>query len=567
MSEIAEASRALPDARIIKLIDWIREHMCPQLPQSGRRPAKPAEWNDIRILIFTEYDDTKRYLHQQLAAATAETDRAPERIEIFHGPTPSEQRDAIKKAFNADPAKQPLRILIATDAAREGLNLQAHCWNLFHFDVPWNPSRMEQRNGRIDRKLQPHDDVYCHYFYYHQRPEDLVIAALVRKTKKILKELGCMNAVLDSRLTKTMQRGIRRDSIEAQEREILDANLDPEHRQAIDEELEATRERQQALREQIDRLRNLLESSQKSIGLKEDHFRSAISCALQLLGAEPLKPLPAGDNDNRPPRAEFPRLDERQGADSTWAYTLDALRVPRERDQKPWEWRQTSPLRPVVFQDGGTLDDEVVHLHLEHRVVKRLLGRFTAQGFALHDLSRACLAQTSDAIPRVVLLGRLCLYGPGAARLHEELVPITARWIDPKVRKESLAPYARESETKTMDLLEQALLPYAGARIGDSVLKQLQSTAAHDVQHCCRIFRIEPRPTAETLAKNSSNGEVPKQKRCVRFLRRRKSTSPKPKRNSKDSTSGRCDCPSVNGRGARTTGTKSPLLGEAPGND
>ncbi|MEJ2539320.1 MAG: helicase-related protein [Gemmatimonadota bacterium] len=42
-----------------------------------------------------------------------------------------------------------LRYLVATDAAREGINLQAHCYNLFHFDVPWNPSRLEQRNGRI----------------------------------------------------------------------------------------------------------------------------------------------------------------------------------------------------------------------------------------------------------------------------------------------------------------------------------------------------------------------------------------------------------------------------------
>ena len=58
------------------------------------------------------------------------------------------------------PAKHPVRILVATDAAREGLNLQAHCWNLFHFDIPWNPSRMEQRNGRIDRKLQPKDEVF-----------------------------------------------------------------------------------------------------------------------------------------------------------------------------------------------------------------------------------------------------------------------------------------------------------------------------------------------------------------------------------------------------------------------
>ncbi len=144
---------------------------------------------------------------------------------------------------------------------------------------------------------------------------------------------------------------------------------------------------------------------------------------------------------------------------------MDALRAPRERGQKPWEWRQESPIRPVVFEDTGTMDEDVVHLHLEHRVVQRLLGRFIAQGFVYHDLSRACLAQTADAIPRVVLLGRLCLYGPGAARLHEELIPITARWIDPKLRKGPLAPYAREAETKTLQLLEEALLLKSGQAI------------------------------------------------------------------------------------------------------
>ena len=50
------------------------------------------------------------------------------------------------------PRATPLRILLATDAAREGLNFQAHCTDLFHFDLPWNPGRIEQRNGRIDRK-------------------------------------------------------------------------------------------------------------------------------------------------------------------------------------------------------------------------------------------------------------------------------------------------------------------------------------------------------------------------------------------------------------------------------
>ena len=78
---------------------------------------------------------------------------------------------------------------------------------------------------------------------------------------------------------------------------------------------------------------------------------------------------------------------------------MDTLRPPRKRDQKPWEWRRESPIRPVVFHDTGTMDQDVVHLHLEHRVVQRLLGRFTAQGFVHHDLSRACLSQTQRRNP------------------------------------------------------------------------------------------------------------------------------------------------------------------------
>ena len=134
------------------------------------------------------------------------------------------------------------------------------------------------------------------------------------------------------------------------------------------------------------------------------------------------------------------------------------------------------PLRDWLgtFRSGTLLILDEAHLHLEHRVVQRLLGRFRAQGFVYHDLSRACLAQTMDAIPRVILLGRLCLYGPGAARLHEELIPITARWSDPRIRKGALTPYAREAETKTLALLEEALLQKSYRPIGGEVLKNLQ---------------------------------------------------------------------------------------------
>jgi len=196
-----------------------------------------------------------------------------------------------------------------------------------------------------------------------------------------------------------------------------------------------------------------------------------------LLGAEPLK---TGDNGGNG-RYLFPALDQRTGADSTWADTLDTLRAPREREQKFWDWRRSSPIRPVVFEDPGVVTEEVVQLHLEHRVVQRLLGRFTAQGFVHHDLSRACMAQSSDAVARVVLIGRLALYGPGAARLHEELVPISARWIDPVVRKGALVPYAREAHTRTLTLLNASFLEKHARTVPGEIVRQLQASAARDM--------------------------------------------------------------------------------------
>lgn len=477
MTKIAEEARGLPDARMNRLIDWIRGHMCSGLPLHGKSASRggPAQWNDTRVLIFTEYEDTLRYLRQQIESAIEGTDRAEERIAIYHGPTPAVRRKEIKRAFNTDPKKHPLRILLATDAAREGINLQTHCGDLFHFDVPWNPGRLEQRNGRIDRKLQPRDEVTCYYFVYHQRAEDRVLRALVRKTDIIKRELGSLAQVIEGRLAETLNKGIRHADVEKLEREITAADLDRDFKETVSEELEAARERQDELREQRERLQDLLKTSRDWVGLETDHFRAALSCALELTGGDALKAAKDGSE-----RFVFPALDQRKGGDPSWAKTLDSLRTPRQGDQPFWEWRRESVIRPIVFDDPGTMTDEVVHLHLEHRVVKRLLGRFTAQGFVHHDLSRACLAQSVDPIPRVVLVGRLCLYGAGAARLHEELIVITARWIDPKKRKEPLSPYAREAEGNTLQLLEQAMLK-PGKPINDVILKQLQAEGPRDI--------------------------------------------------------------------------------------
>ena len=161
MQDIAEAARQLPDAKTRWLINWIRDNQCPELPDLGVPIiGSPPSWTDRRVLIFTENrEGTKRYLKATLEHAITGTDRSEERIAIIDGLTGPERRRDVQRRFNADPAMEPLRILIATDAAREGLNLQARCSDMFHFDLPWNPGRIEQRNGRIDRKLQPAAEV------------------------------------------------------------------------------------------------------------------------------------------------------------------------------------------------------------------------------------------------------------------------------------------------------------------------------------------------------------------------------------------------------------------------
>ncbi len=497
MGRIAGEARGLPDSRVEKLLDWIRDNMCPDLARPGGPcVSTPPRWNNRRLLIFTEYTDTKRYLEQQLRAAIEATERAEERIATFTGGMGEDTREEVKRAFNMDPSRHPLRILIATDAAREGVNLQNHCADLFHFDVPWNPSRMEQRNGRIDRKLQRAPEVHCHYFFFRQRPEDHVLAALVKKSDTIQRELGSLAPVVERRLEALLEGGIRRGATDRLAREIA-AEEAADDRARIEEELEQTREREAALKEQLDQLRSMLSASKDALGMEEGRFRDALSCALEIQGAEPLRPMNDSGTEGGPVRWRFPALDK---STSTWAEAIDTLRPPRLRDQKPWDWRRECGPRPVVFSDPGSLDEEVVHLHLEQRVAQRLLSRFLAQGFVHHDLSRACVGQTDDAIPRVILLGRLALYGERAARLHDEILAVTARWLDPASRREPLRPYAEDAEARTLDLLERALTQ-PSRPVPKTVLDNLLASLPRDVADL--LPRLEER--GETAARRAAD--------------------------------------------------------------
>ena len=502
MDEVAGGARGFPDAKTRHLIGWIREHLCPGLPAWGERPnhddGPPPRWNERRVLIFTEnVVGTKRYLREMLEQVIAGTDRAEERIETIDGQTVGAKRKESQRRFNTDPARDPLRILIATDAAREGLNFQAHCTDLFHFDLPWNPGRIEQRNGRIDRKLQPAPRVRCHYFVLPQREEDRVLDVLVRKTETIKRELGSLSKVIDDDIERRLRSGgIRHRDAERLAREIEAADLDQERRRVAAEELEAARERQEDLKAQIERCRGLLERSRRWVQFEAEPFRDAMSCSLELVGAAPLR---EGRTEDGGTIWTFPPLDGRARADASWTATLDTLRSPRKTGQKLTEWRREAPIRPVVFEDAGVLTDDTVHLHLEQRMAQRLLARFRAQGFVHHDLSRACLVQAADSIPRVILLGRLCLFGRRAERLHEVLTPVAARWIEPTRRSGPLKAYAEEAEARTLERLEAALQDARAP--GDTIHRRLLDTAARDIEDL--LPQLEER--AEAVARSAAD--------------------------------------------------------------
>lgn len=487
MTNLAEQGRHLPDARVLRLLDWMKSEMCPGLGIPGKENAQPgAQWTNTRVIIFTEYEATLRYLRTLITAAFTGTDQADERIALFYGSTSVESREAIKTAFNSSPERSPVRILLATDAAREGLNLQAHCHHLFHFDVPWNPSRIEQRNGRIDRKLQPSPEVYCHYFRYTNRPEDRILQTLVNKTEVIKDQLGSVSRILEEKVNKSLNKGIRRGEIDSLSHSLNETADSTTADATVEEELEIQRTRGSQLRDQIDRLQKQLDNSRKALHYDPSAFEVALSSSLQMANFPPLSPDQSG-------LIHFPVDLASKDIDPTWSATLDSLRQPPKNGKRDYAWRKEAEIRPITFTPPDTVENEIVQLHLGHRISQRLLSRFLSQGFIHDDLSRTCFAQSEDKIPRIVLLGRLGLYGPNASRLHEEIITITARWVAPDKRNGSpLSPYAREAEARTMEILEEAMVDFGPkTSLPEEIESQLQASMAQDI--------LELRPHLETI--------------------------------------------------------------------
>ena len=193
------------DARFEALAALIeRLLMEPRGRARGGAGNQPPFRTDERLIVFTEYKTTLDYLARRLR----ERYPADRVLTLFGsgGPGGMDQtdREHVKAAFN-DPAS-PVRVLVATDAAAEGLNLHRTARYLLHYDCPWNPSRLEQRNGRIDRYGQARD-VTVHHFASTADPDLDFLDHVIRKADEIREDLGSLNEVFDRAVHRRLVRG------------------------------------------------------------------------------------------------------------------------------------------------------------------------------------------------------------------------------------------------------------------------------------------------------------------------------------------------------------------------
>lgn len=436
MLHLSAKYRGTRDAKLSALVQWLRENLCPL--------TRGASWKPRRVIIFTEYGDTLRYLKEQLTAAFEGTDRGEERILTMTGGLGDAKRAEVQEAFNGALDEFPVRVLLATDAAREGINLQGHCADLFHYDVPWNPSRLEQRNGRIDRTLQLQPVVRCGYFVYAQRAEDAVLDTLARKVDTIARELGSLGSVLMEQMTDALATGITEGTLAKVEQAATSARTE-----VTKKELESQRTLQ-SLRKELDAIGEIRERSRKVMDFDAALLRDALDVGFELAGSTRLERQSVVEEEKTIDAWKVPALPE------SWSRTLDSIRPRREKDEAPWDWRKR-PLSPVVFDAPSGIASKLAHLHLSHPVVQRVLQRYLAQGFSANDLSRVTVVKSKrDAVARVIVFGRLSLFGTGAARLHDEVVSVSAKWLDGG-GKGHLKPFGEEADRKAIEQLELTL--------------------------------------------------------------------------------------------------------------
>lgn len=339
------ADEPAEDARYDRLVALIKHRL-----------RQGTQWvADERLIVFTEYKTTLEYLVSRLGREFKDDGRA---IRALFGGEGCD-RAGITEAFNDQ--NDPIRLLIATDAASEGMNLQESARLLLHYDIPWNPARLEQRNGRLDRHGQARDVTIFH-FASNDDADLKFLGHVVGKVNAIRDDLGAMGDVFDA----AFQRRFTDSQDAAAVAEALDAAVDRARGRADiprDPEIgtaEATR----------------ITEFCKEIDLSPETLRSTLDVALGIGFGRPRLEGPD-------PRGRF-RL--RQPLPPRWTAIIDdALRT--SRDGTP-----TGAIPALAFDPGVFVSSlngrpvfrpakDTVLLHLGHPLFRQALAMFARSRF------------------------------------------------------------------------------------------------------------------------------------------------------------------------------------------
>ena len=343
--------------------------------------------------MFTEYATTLDWIARVLAQRGYR-----DVLETVQGSTPSDEREKIRARFTEDPAKHPVRVLIATDSAGEGIDLQAHCHRLVNFDIPFNPSRLEQRIGRIDRYGQPDRPEI-----YHFAPDststtyatDLdFMRRIAEKIGNVAQDLGSVNQVIDADVQNHF-------SPTAASRRAKPSAPD-------DGNATITR----ALAGGIELNRRLTELSRTyherkvEMHLTPGNARRVVDAALALTAQPPL--VEVGDDRTDAPVFAVP------GLGSAWQPALRGLDTRLEPGVP----------RPITFDDDAAHDrTDLVHVHLGHALMQRSTRVLRSALFSVDAPVNRVTAVVVEELPQscVAAVSRLVLVGRGGLRLHEEV--------------------------------------------------------------------------------------------------------------------------------------------------
>lgn len=398
-----------PDSRLSALIDWLDATCKPD----GKN------WTNERVVIFTEYADTLRWIVEVLRSRGY--DQA--RLATIEGSSTADEREITRAKFSAEPSREPIRVLVATDAAGEGIDLQAYCHQLVNFDVPFNPSRLEQRIGRIDRYGQTKAPEVFQFLPDRSSGTygaDMdFMRRIAEKVATVADDLGSVNPVIDAEIQNHFGRvkvTRRAQALRDEGNAIINRAL------AGDQDLNRT----------LTTLASTYDDQKVRMHLTPFNARRVVDTALTLTNQPIL--IDEGSQDHDVEVFRVPNLAR------SWDSALKGL----DTRLRPGIYR------PITFDDSvrDAGFEDVVHVHLGHALMQKASRILRSTLFSADSSVNRVTAVVVDGLEEscVAAISRLVLVGRGGLRLHEEVFVTGVR-----VRGQRLA------EAKAEALLEQTL--------------------------------------------------------------------------------------------------------------